>query len=55
LWGVRLSEAGLYINLVPVISVISAMLFLGERVNAGQLAAGMVVILGVVVASGWGR
>jgi len=39
---------------VPVISVLSAMLFLGERVNAGQLAAGGVVILGVMVASGYG-
>lgn len=46
------SEAGLYINLVPVISVISAMLFLAERVNAGQVLAGLVVILGVLVASG---
>jgi len=48
------SEAGLYINLVPVISVISAMFFLAERVNAGQLLAGLVVILGVLVASGIG-
>ncbi|MFA4884792.1 MAG: DMT family transporter [Desulfotomaculaceae bacterium] len=48
------SDAGLFINLVPVVSVISAMLFLGERVNAGQLAAGGVVILGVLVSSGFG-
>lgn len=47
------SEAGLFINLVPVVSVISAMLFLGERVNAGQLVAGGVVILGVLVSSGF--
>jgi drug/metabolite transporter (DMT)-like permease len=48
------SEAGLYINLIPVFSVISAMLFLAERVNAGQVLAGLVVILGVLVASGVG-
>jgi len=30
------------------------MLFLAERVNAGQLLAGLVVILGVLVASGIG-
>jgi len=47
------SEAGLFINLVPVFSVISAMLFLGERVNAGQLIAGGVVILGVLLSSGF--
>jgi drug/metabolite transporter (DMT)-like permease len=48
------SEAGLFINLVPVVSVISAMLFLGERVNVGQFAAGGVVILGVLLSSGFG-
>lgn len=47
------SEAGLFINLVPVFSVICAVLFLGEQVNAGQLAAGAVVILGVLVSSGF--
>jgi len=48
------SEAGLFINLAPVVSVISAMLLLGERVNAGQFAAGGVVILGVLLSSGFG-
>lgn len=48
------SEAGLFINLVPVVSVISAMLLLEERVNAGQFVAGGVVILGVLLSSGLG-
>ncbi|NPV90023.1 MAG: EamA family transporter [Firmicutes bacterium] len=46
------SEAGLYINLVPVVSVISAVIFLKETVNLGQIVSGAVVILGVLVASG---
>lgn len=47
------SEAGLFLNLVPVFSVIGAMVFLGERVNVGQLLAGGFVILGVIVTSGF--
>lgn len=44
------SQAGLFINLVPVVSVLSAVAFMGERVIGGQLLAGVVVILGVVLA-----
>ncbi len=47
-------EAGLYTNLVPVVSVMSAVALLGERVSTGQLLAGGVVILGVVLASSGG-
>jgi drug/metabolite transporter (DMT)-like permease len=45
------SEASTYVNLVPVITVISAALLLGEQPAPAQLAGGALVILGVYLAS----
>ncbi len=45
------SEASTYINLVPVITVLSAALMLGETLVPSQLLGGALVILGVYLAS----
>ncbi len=45
------SEAATYINLVPVITVLSATLMLGEPLIPVQLLGGALVILGVYLAS----
>lgn len=45
------SEASTYINLVPVITVLSAALMLGEAPVPSQLLGGGLVILGVYLAS----
>ena len=44
------SEASTYINLVPLVSVISAALVLGERPTLSQLLGGALVIAGVYMA-----
>lgn len=44
------SEAAIYINLVPVITVVSAALMLGERIVSAQLLGGALVVLGVYLA-----
>ena len=44
------SEASTYINLVPVVTVLSAALMLGERPAPGQLVGGALVMLGVYLA-----
>ncbi len=41
------SEAAAYVNLVPVVSVLSAVVLLGETVALGQLFGGMLVLAGV--------
>ncbi len=41
------SEAAVYINVVPLVTVITAVLVLHERVALGQLAGGMLVLFGV--------
>lgn len=45
------SEATTYVNLVPVVTVVSAAVLLGERPAPAQLAGGALVILGVYLAS----
>jgi drug/metabolite transporter (DMT)-like permease len=45
------SEASIYINLVPVITVASAALMLGETIGPAQMMGGALVILGVYLAS----
>ncbi len=45
------SEASTYINLVPVVTVLSAALMLGEPLVPSQLLGGALVILGVYLAS----
>lgn len=45
------SEAATYINLVPVVTLLSAALLLGERLLPAQLLGGALVILGVYLAS----
>ncbi|MHB0870406.1 MAG: DMT family transporter [Chloroflexota bacterium] len=45
------SEAATYINLVPVVTVLSAALMLGETLAPSQLLGGALVILGVYLAS----
>lgn len=45
------SSAITYINLVPVVTVVSAALMLGERPAAAQLLGGALVVLGVYLAS----
>jgi drug/metabolite transporter (DMT)-like permease len=43
-----------FLNLIPVITVIAGFLLLGERLNAAQLSGGAVVILGVYLATSVG-
>ena len=45
------SEATTYVNLVPVITVVSAAIVLGEQPAPAQLGGGALVILGVYLAS----
>ena len=42
------SAAALYINLVPVVGLVSALLF-GERVGAVQLVGGALAVVGVLL------
>ncbi len=41
------SEAAVYVNLVPVVAVVSAVTMLGEHVGVAQLAGGALVLAGV--------
>lgn len=55
LWNAALrrldaAEASTYINLVPLVTVVSAALMLGERLTLPQVAGGALVILGVYLA-----
>jgi drug/metabolite transporter (DMT)-like permease len=43
-----------FLNLIPVVTVIAGFLLLGERLNAAQLTGGAVVILGVYLATSVG-
>ena len=45
------SRAGVFINLVPVLAIGIAYVFLGERVTSAHLLGGLVVLLGVGVAA----
>lgn len=45
------SQAAVFINLVPLVGVATAAIFLGERPGAVQLAGGAVVLLGVWLSS----
>lgn len=44
------SEAAVYINLVPLVAVLSAVLMLGEQLTIPQLLGGALVLLGVYLA-----
>lgn len=44
------SEAGLYLNLIPVVAIALAFLLLGERVEWREMAAGLLILTGVVLA-----
>jgi drug/metabolite transporter (DMT)-like permease len=44
------SKTAIYSNLVPVFAVASAMIWLGEDVNAAKLTGAALIILGVVAA-----
>jgi drug/metabolite transporter (DMT)-like permease len=52
---VEASKASVFVNLIPVIAVGSAFVMLGERFTAGQLAAAVVVIVGVWLTNRGGR
>ena len=45
------AQASTYLNLLPVIGVASAMLLLGERIDARTLAGGVAVLAGVALAT----
>jgi len=49
------SEASVYVNLVPVVTVVSAALMLGETVEPTQLLGGALVLGGVWSASKQGQ
>ena len=49
------SQAAVFVNLIPVFSVLMAMLFLGERLNLQQLAASALVLAGVLISRHGGR
>ena len=56
LWNLALKsvdagEAAVYTNVVPLVAVASAVLFLNESLTANQLLGGVVVVLGVRAAS----
>jgi len=44
-------RASVFINLIPVVSVVAAFLVLGERLGPGQLAGGAVAVAGVYLAT----
>jgi drug/metabolite transporter (DMT)-like permease len=44
-------KTSVFINLVPVVSVVAAYFILGERLGAGQLAGGAVAVAGVYLAT----
>lgn len=44
------SEAGLYLNLIPIMAIILAALLLGERLRPVEIAAGLTVLIGVILA-----
>lgn len=44
-------RASVFINLIPVVSVVAAYFILGERLGAGQLSGGAVAIVGVYLAT----
>lgn len=48
---IEASKASLFLNIIPVISLILGWLLLGERINLGQGFAGLVVIGGVLLAT----
>jgi drug/metabolite transporter (DMT)-like permease len=49
----RPSTAVNFLNLVPVFGLLIAIVALGERITALQLAGGAVVIAGVTVSTRW--
>ncbi len=52
---IEASKASVFTNLVPVIAVAAAYVMLGERFTAGQLAAAVVVVVGVWLTNRGGR
>jgi drug/metabolite transporter (DMT)-like permease len=48
------SQAGIYVNLCPVASVVFAGIMLGETITLGQVVGGAMVIAGALVAGGGG-
>ncbi len=44
-------KASVFINLIPVVSVVAAYILLGERLGPGQLAGGLVAVAGVYLAT----
>jgi drug/metabolite transporter (DMT)-like permease len=57
LWNLAVVRGGAGISrllyLEPVVSVLGAMVFLGERVTAAVLAGGVLVIAGVLMMGDW--
>lgn len=45
------SEVGVYVNLVPIVGVMSAMLFLGETLQPAQFVGGAIALAGMWLAS----
>ncbi|MBU0954921.1 MAG: DMT family transporter [Spirochaetes bacterium] len=45
------SVASVFINLIPVVSVVASFLILGERLSAWQLTGGAIAIIGVYIAN----
>lgn len=53
-WSMRAVDAttaGIFANVDPVVGVLTGVLFLGETINALQIAGGAIVIVGVVVST----
>jgi len=56
-WVLRVLDAsivGVYTNLDPIVGVITAVVFLGEPVHAGQMLGGAIAIIGMALAT-WER
>jgi len=45
------SSVAVFINLIPVVTVMTAWLVLGERLSAGQVGGGLLVVVGVVLSA----
>jgi drug/metabolite transporter (DMT)-like permease len=43
------AQAGIFLNLLPIVSMAGGSLFLGERVSANMLLSGVIIVAGVVV------
>src|SRR5574337_1592713 len=49
--GLAASQVSAFLNLVPAIGVITAMLLLGEQIRVVHILGGVVIIIGVIVSA----